>query len=184
MKKAISCILLSAFIMAGCATAPERPESKAVLSSQVNEAVAIFKTRDPSIDKFFTQSYGYAIFPKVGKGAIWIGGAFGRGEVFEQGKMVGYSSLSQATLGFSLGGEFFREIIFFREKPDLERFRFGEYTFAAQATGVALSEGVAAKADYKDGMAVFIMEDKGLMVDASLGGQKFKYIPAMQENPK
>ncbi len=143
MKKTlIMCFALSAFIMAGCATAPERPESKAVLSAQVREAIAIFKARDSSIDRLFTQSYGYAIFPKVGKGAILVGGAFGRGEVFEQGKMVGYSSLSQATLGFSLGGEFFREIIFFREKPALERFRFGEYTFAAQATGVALSEGV------------------------------------------
>lgn len=179
MKKTlIMCIVLSAFIMAGCATAPERPESKAVLSAEVQEAVAIFKTRDPSIDKFFTQSYGYAVFPKVFKGGFFLGGAYGKGEVFEESKMVGFSSMSQATLGFSFGGEFFREIIFFREKPDLERFRFGEYTFAAQATGVALSEGVAAKADYKDGMAVFIMEDKGLMVDASLGGQKFKYVPS------
>jgi lipid-binding SYLF domain-containing protein len=85
--------------------------------------------------------------------------------------------MSQATLGFSFGGEFFREIIFFRDKEDLDKFRSGEFTFSAQATGVALTSGAAAKADYKAGMAVFVMTDAGLMVDASLGGQKFKYVP-------
>jgi lipid-binding SYLF domain-containing protein len=85
--------------------------------------------------------------------------------------------MSQASLGFSFGGEYFREIIFFRDKEDLQRFCGEEYTFSAQATGVAATAGAAAKADYRDGMAVFITTDKGLMVDASLGGQKFDYSP-------
>jgi len=91
--------------------------------------------------------------------------------------MVGFCNMSQASLGFSFGGEFFREIVFFRDKEDLDAFRSSEFTFSAQVTGVALSAGVAAKADYKAGMAVFIMTDTGLMVDASLGGQKFNYEP-------
>jgi lipid-binding SYLF domain-containing protein len=179
MRNALISLLLLTVIVTGCATVPERPEAKNVLSAQAREAVAIFKVRDPSIDRFFTQSYGYAVFPKVGKGAFIVGGAHGIGEVFEQGQVVGYSTLSQASLGFSFGGELWREIIFFRDKSDIDRFRAGpEYTFTAQATGVALEEGVAAKADYKDGMAVFITSDKGLMVDASLGGQRFTYVPA------
>ena len=97
--------------------------------------------------------------------------------VYERGRMVGYCSLTQVTFGFSLGGEFFREIIFFRDKHDLDKFRSEEFTFSAQATAVAITAGAAAKADYKDGMAVFLMTDKGLMVDASVGGQKFKYSP-------
>lgn len=178
MRNTLTSLLLLTVVMAGCATAPERTEGKNVLSAQVKEVVAVFKARDPSIDKFFTQSYGYAVYPKVGKLAFILGGAGGRGEVFEQGRLVGYSSLSQASLGFSFGGELWREVIFFREKSDLDRFRSGpSYTFAAQVTGVAIEEGVSAKADYKDGMAVFITSDKGLMVDASLGGQKFTYVP-------
>lgn len=179
MRNTLIFLLLLAVIATGCATAPPQPEGKNVLSAQGKEAIAVFKARDPSMEKFFTNSYGYAVFPKVGKGAFILGIASGRGEVFEQGKLVGYSSLSQASLGLSFGGELWREIIFFREKSDLDRFRSGpSYTFAAQVTGVALEEGVSAKADYKDGMAVFITSDKGLMVDASLGGQKFTYVPA------
>jgi lipid-binding SYLF domain-containing protein len=177
MKAKISMICLCLVIaLTGCAIAPEKPEGKAVLSSEVNEAIAIFKERDPEIRRFFDKSYGYAVLPKVFKGAFWVGGAYGKGEVYEQGKMVGYCSMSQATLGISFGGEYFREIIFFQEKNDLDVFKTEEFTFSAQVTGVAATIGAAAKANYKSGMAVFITTDKGLMVDASLGGQKFKYI--------
>jgi lipid-binding SYLF domain-containing protein len=174
-------ILAVCILYSGCATVPKTAESKAVLSTEVREAVAKFKIKDPSIQGFFDRSYGYAVLPKVFKGAFWVGGASGKGEVYEQGGMVGYCSMSQATLGFSFGGEFFREIIFFRDKQDLDKFRSQEFTFSAQVTGVALTAGAAAKADYKAGMAVFVMTDTGLMVDASLGGQKFSYVPAMVE---
>ena len=168
--------LCMAIVLAGCETVPERGESRNVLSAQVTEAVAIFKDKDPEIKQFFDKSWGYAVLPKVFKGAIWVGGAYGKGEVYEKGKMAGYCDMKQATLGFSLGGEYFREIIFFRDKADLDAFKAEEFTFSAQATGVAATAGAAAKADYKSGMAVFITTDKGLMVDASLGGQKFKYV--------
>jgi lipid-binding SYLF domain-containing protein len=177
----VSLLLLPLFLTA-CATAPQNPQAKDVLSAQVREAISLFDQKDPSIQKFFSKSYGYAVLPKIGKGGFWVGGAFGRGEVFEQGKMVGYCSMSQATLGFTFGGEFFREIVFFSDKADLDKFKTEEYTFAAQVTGVALTEGAAAKADYKNGLAVFIMADKGLMVDASVGGQKFNYQPLHEQD--
>jgi len=177
MKVKLSVVgLCLVIVLAGCATAPERPEAKAVLSAEVKETIAIFKEKDPEIQQFFNKSYGYAVLPKVFKGAFWFGGAYGKGEVYEQGKMVGYCSMSQATLGFSLGGEYFREIVFFRDKTDLDVFKAEEYTFSAQVTGVAVTAGAAAKADYQSGMAVFVTTDKGLMVDASLGGQQFKYV--------
>jgi lipid-binding SYLF domain-containing protein len=174
----ITIILTASLFFAGCSVAPQKPEGQAVLSAQVNEALAIFKEKDPSIDKFFKQSYGYTVMPKVFKGAFLLGGAYGKGEVYEKGQIVGYCDMKQATLGFSFGGEYFREIVFFRDKSDLDSFKTDEYTFSAQVTGVAATAGAAAKADYQSGMAVFIATDKGLMVDASLGGQKFNYVTA------
>jgi lipid-binding SYLF domain-containing protein len=171
----VSMLLAAAF--AGCTVAPRRRESRAVLAAEVKEAIAALKAKDPTIERFFNKSYGYAVLPKVFKGAFWLGGAYGRGQVYERSRMLGYCSMSQATLGFSFGGEYFREIIFFREKTDLHRFLREEFTFSAQVSGVALTAGAAAKADYKDGMAVFVLPHKGLMVDASLGGQKFSVVP-------
>lgn len=171
-------LLAGVCVLAGCSTVPQTQEAKNVLTAEVTEAVAVFKEKDPDIQRFFSSSYGYAVLPKVFKGAIWLGGAYGKGQVYEKGKMVGFCDMKQASLGFSFGGEYFREIIFFKDKVDLDRFRAEEYTFSAQATGVAATAGAAAKADYNAGMAVFITTDKGLMVDASLGGQKFTYVPA------
>ncbi|MGA1979078.1 MAG: hypothetical protein ABSG99_00720 [Sedimentisphaerales bacterium] len=185
MKAKLSVVgLCLAIVSAGCATAPERPEAKAVLSAEVKETIAIFKEKDPEIQRFVDKSYGYAVLPKIFKGAFWFGGAYGQGEVYEQGKKVGYCSMSQATLGFSLGGEYFREIVFFKDKNDLDVFKTEEYTFSAQVTGVAANIGAAAKANYKSGMAVFVTTDTGLMVDVSLGGQKFKYVPLASEEAK
>jgi lipid-binding SYLF domain-containing protein len=187
MKKIVllitPCIML--LLMGGCSTVPQTEEKKEVLTAEVNNAIALFNAKDPGISRFFEQSYGYAVLPKVFKGGFWLGGAGGRGEVFEQKKMIGYCRMSQATLGFTFGGEYFREIVFFRDKEDLDKFKAEEYTFSAQVTGVALSAGAAAKADYKSGMAVFVLSDVGLMIDASLGGQKFnysgKYLPPEQK---
>jgi lipid-binding SYLF domain-containing protein len=170
-------LLAGMLVLAGCTTVPQTYEAKAVQSAQITETIAVFKEKDPEIQRFFDSSYGYAVLPKVAKGAFWLGGAYGKGQVYEKGKMVGFCDMKQATLGLSFGGEYFREIIFFRDKVDLDKFRSEEYTFSAQATGVAATAGAAAKADYKAGMVVFITTDKGLMVDASLGGQKFTYVP-------
>ncbi|HEV58163.1 MAG TPA: hypothetical protein ENN87_11840 [Phycisphaerales bacterium] len=167
-------------LMAGCATAPERAQEAAVLEAEVAEALSLFKEQYPVTQAYLEKSYGYAVLPRVFKGAFWVGGAYGKGIVYEQGEKVGYCSLSQATLGLSFGGEFFREVIFFADWTALDRFRSGQFAFSAQATAVAATTGAAAKADYRDGMAVLVMTDAGLMVDASIGGQSFKYIGAPQ----
>ena len=179
MKNAKSIVLCSIVMMvlSGCKTAPTTEEARNVLNAEVNEAISVFKTRDSGIQHYFDTSYGYAVFPKVYKGGFWIGGAYGKGQVYKQKELTGYSSLTQATVGFSFGGEYFREIIFFAEKPEYDAFCSGQYTFSAQVTGVALTEGAAAKANYQNGVLVFVIAQKGLMIDISLGGQKFEYEP-------
>jgi lipid-binding SYLF domain-containing protein len=164
---------------AGCTTRPKSVAARDVLSVKVERAVALFKITDPGIQAYFDNCYGYAVLPEVTKGALLVGGAYGRGEVFARGARVGYCSMSQASLGFSFGGQFFREIIFFRDKADFERFTTGSFTMSAQVTAVALTAGAASKTDYHYGVAVFIVPDQGLMVDASVGGQKFQYEPAL-----
>jgi len=177
IKILLMCYFVFMLMVCGCAVTPKGPEKKAALKSDADEAIAIMKEKDPSIQKFFDNSYAYAVLPKIFKGAFLAGFAYGRGEVYEQGKMVGYCNMKQASGGLSIGGEYYREIIFFVQEQDLDKFCEGEYTFSAQVTGVAIVWGAAAKTDYRAGMAVFITTDVGAMVDASLGGQKFNFEP-------
>lgn len=140
--------------------------------------VAAFKKDDPGIESFFAEAHAYVVFPTVGKGGIGIGGAYGRGTVFEKGQFVGRASMTQLSVGFQWGGQAYSEVLFFRDAQAFERFKANRLEFAAQASAVAITLGAAAKAAYdQDGTAVFIREKGGLMYEASLGGQKFSYTP-------
>ena len=128
-----------------------------------------------SLKPYFKQARGFAIFPNVGKGGIGIGGARGKGEVFEKGNVIGSTTLTQVSIGFQLGGQAFSQIIFFKDKKALERFTEGNFEFGASASAALISEGANASADYSDGVAVLTYSKGGLMYEASIGGQKFSY---------
>ena len=149
-----------------------RKDKKA--SDKTIKALNKFK-KISSLKTYFKKARGYAVFPNVGKGGIGIGGARGKGEVFEKGKVIGSTSLTQVSIGFQLGGQAFSQIIFFKDKKSLERFTEGNFEFGASASAALISEGANASADYSDGVAVLTYSKGGLMYEASIGGQKFSY---------
>ena len=161
----------------GCSTAPRSDRARDVLGDEVNSALNLAEGQDPSLRGFLDRSYAYAVFPTVGKGGAGIGGAYGRGEVFEQGQMVGYCDLTQATIGLQLGGQKYTEIIAFQDKAALDRFKNNQMSFAAEASAVALKAGAGANARYTNGVSVMTVNEKGLMAEASVGGQKFTFVP-------
>lgn len=139
-----------------------------------NKTIADFKEKDPDIEKFFNSSYGYAVLYSVGKGAVGIGGAGGKGTMYKKGSAVGDVRMTQVTVGFQFGGQKYAEIVFLENEDAFDRFVNKDYEFAAQASAVALSSGASADADYRNGVVVFTMAIGGLMYEASIGGQKFK----------
>ncbi|MDE2090438.1 MAG: lipid-binding SYLF domain-containing protein [Gammaproteobacteria bacterium] len=164
-------------LLAACAGWQPGASQADTMTPQVNAAVVKFKAKDPSLERFFRDAYGYAVFPSVGKGGFWIGGAYGNGEVYEQGRLVGVTSIALVTVGPQIGGQAYSEIIFFRDKQALDTFKAGNYTFNAQVSAVAATAGAAANADYSNGVAVFTLVEGGLMAEATVGGQKFSFTP-------
>jgi lipid-binding SYLF domain-containing protein len=146
-------------------------------AAEAKHAIAEFKKADPSLKRFFNAAHAYAVFPTVGKGGFGIGGAYGSGLVFRGGQVVGETSLAQLTIGFQLGGQAYREIIFFEDKSTFDDFKKGNFELSAQASAVAATFGASADADFDHGVAVFTLAKGGLMYEASIGGQKFSYEP-------
>jgi lipid-binding SYLF domain-containing protein len=160
------------------------------------DTIKVFKNAGES-GAFFDKSYGYAVFPTIGKGGIGIGGAHGKGRVYERGKYVGDSSMTQVTIGLQLGGQAYSQIIFFQDERAFKEFTDGNFEFGAQATAVAITAGASATASttgssagasggqndaktvgkYNRGMAVFTVAKGGLMYEASIGGQEYKFTP-------
>ena len=139
------------------------------------EARSELRKSDPTMENLFKNSAGYVIFPNVGKGAAGVGGAAGRGTVYQNGVPIGTAQMVQVTVGAQAGGQAYREVIFFKDKEELERFMDNKFEFSEQASAVAVKAGASANADYRHGVAVFSQEKGGLMLEASLGGQKFTY---------
>ena len=159
--------------------------------------INVFKD-SPAVAKFFENSYGYAVFPTIGKAGFIVGGSYGKGQVYRDGKVTGKTSVVEGSVGFQLGGEAFSQIIFFQDKRAYDEFTSGNFEFGATAQAVVITAGAQAKAgttgtsagasagpktgvqaetEYVRGMATFVHSKGGLMYEASIGGQKFTFEP-------
>jgi len=165
-------------------------------ADEYSDTIAVFKNAGES-GEFFHKCYGYAVFPTIGKGGLGIGAAHGDGHVYESGKYVGDTSMTQVSVGLQAGGQAFSQIIFFENKAAFDQFTAGNFEFGAGVSAVAIKSGASGSvgttgatasassgggksgagttANYRKGMAVFTIAKGGLMYEASVGGQKFSY---------
>jgi lipid-binding SYLF domain-containing protein len=173
MKKLFSSLIIASIVAAPAAFGWD-PREVDELDGKSDEAVALFLEKDPSIQRFFDEAAGWVVIPTVGKGGIGIGGARGKGLLYENGEPSAVVTLTQLTIGFQWGGQAYSEFIFFENDAALEDFKRGNYELGAQASAVAVTAGASADANYTSGVAVFTQAKGGLMYEASVGGQKFK----------
>ena len=165
------------FVQGVSAWAAWDPMQEQKEKAAVEETITQFKGADPSMKVFFEKAYGYVVFPGIGKGGFIIGGGHGTGWVYEQGNHIGRATLTQLTVGAQIGGQSYREIIFFKDKETLDVFKNGNLELSAQASAIIVKQGASKDASYDHGVAVFTMPKKGAMAEATVGGQKFKYTP-------
>ncbi len=173
------------------------------LAQQVEDYSATINTyrSNPTAAPYFNSAYGYAVFPTVGKGGVGIGGAHGKGQVYAGGNVTGFTSMTQLTVGLQLGGQAYSQIIFFEDERAYNDFTKGNFEFDAQASAIAITASAQASAGtsgtgasagaggtagkqapstYHQGMQIFTIGKGGLMYEATLAGQKFKYTPLSQ----
>ena len=150
------------------------PEEVEEYDAKAQEAIAEFKEKDASVERFFNKAAAYVVIPTVGKGGLGIGGARGKGLLYENGAITAFVTLTQLTIGFQAGGQAYSEFVFFEDQTALGQFKRGNYELGAQASAVAITAGASADANFEGGMAIFTQAKGGLMYEASVGGQKFK----------
>jgi len=167
-------ILFSGIIFSSVAFSQSSSKEKKIVEDAQTAKAAFIKT-DALMASLFSGAHGYVIFPNVGKGAIGVGGASGNGAVYERGVLIGMAKMTQATIGFQWGGQAYREVILFESKAVLDNFKENNFEFSAQASAVAVTAGASGNAKYKNGVMIFTQTKGGLMYEASVGGQKFKF---------
>lgn len=180
--KIVSLSVLSLFVAAGCQSDENNSQndsgnSKPSLHQAVQETIDLAKARDPGMARWFETAYGYAVFPGIGAAGFIIGGGHGSGEVFTGGMRIGTAKVTQLNVGATFGGQVTQQVLFFKDKFAMDRFTQGGFEFDAAASAVAIKSGAAASVNYSNGVAAFVMPKQGAMVQASLGTQKFDYMP-------
>jgi lipid-binding SYLF domain-containing protein len=147
------------------------------LKTASQQALQAFEAKDPSLKQTLDSAAGYAIFPSIGEGAFIVGGAHGKGLVFEKGKAIGEVTMTKATIGAQAGGQSFSELIVFQTPEALRDFKSSDFEMSAGVTAVVSAEGASQNAKFSQGVAVFTLPKKGAMAAAAVGGQKFKFEP-------
>jgi lipid-binding SYLF domain-containing protein len=192
----LASIILSIFLTSP-SVASELSEIK-----DYSSTIEIYK-QFPQVKPFLKNSYGYAVFPAVGKGGLVIGGAYGKGQVYQNEIVTGIAKLVKFSIGWQAGAQVYSQMIFFQDKRAYDEFTSGEFTFDAQASAVAITAGVQAKAgtsgttasasagpktgqqakiSYHKGMAVFVHAIGGLMLEVAIAGQKYGFTPSKTES--
>ena len=178
MKKYIMPVARFIFVLAvlcfGVAASAQSTKDSSLINDCEN-AKADFIKADALMQHLFESAAGYVIFPNIGKGAIGVGGAAGNGMVYSKGTIIGKASMTQVSIGFQFGGQAYREVIFFEDPGTLDRFKEDKIEFSAQASAVAVTAGASTNVKYAHGVMIFSQQKGGLMYEASVGGQKFKF---------
>jgi lipid-binding SYLF domain-containing protein len=175
MRKALLSLITFVLLATSASLWAFEPDTSDEQQLAVAKAILDIKKKDPGIEEFFDGAAGYAVFPKVGKGGIGIGGAHGKGLVIVNDEAIANTALSQLTIGFQLGGQVYAQFVFFEDETALGHFQRGNYEMGAQASAVAVTLGASADANYDKGVAVFTNVGGGLMYEATISGQKFSY---------
>jgi lipid-binding SYLF domain-containing protein len=172
---------VAGLVLAVAATA--HAASDAQLVEEAHATKASFLKTDPGLATFFERAPGYVVFPSIAKGAIGVGGAHGNGVLFEKGKPIGKTSVTQISVGAQLGGQAYSEIILFETPQAMATFKQGKTKFSGGLSAVALTAGASANAKYQEGVMVVTATKGGLMFEASVGGQKFSFEPFYVSKP-
>src|ERR1700682_1007425 len=186
VKRMLRFLLITLSILSG----------SAAVADDYSDTVALFKNAGESAS-FFNDCYGYAVFPTIGKGGLVVGGAHGKGRVYEHGKYVGDTSMTQLSVGLQAGGQAYSMIIFFQDRRAFEEFTRENFEFGAGGVGVGITaaasgqlgttgasagavggkrDATTAGKNYK-GLDVITIAEGGAMVPAAVAGQKFTYKP-------
>jgi len=157
--------------------AAETSVASEAITAEAERAIKAFKSADTGLTTLFTNSAGFAVFPSVGKGGLIFGGEYGKGLLYQSARPVGEVTLTEVNVGAQVGGGAFYEVIFFETAESLANFKEGHFEMSAKVNAIAAAEGAALNAKYREGVLVFTLPRSGLMVQAAIGGQKFRYTP-------
>ena len=152
------------------------PASGDELQQNCAKALDEFRAR-PELERFFAEAHALVIFPSVKRIGLAFGTAWGKGLVFEQGRLIGRAGQRELSLGAQFGAQSHSQIIFFRNAEALQTFQLGRREFLGRASATGIVWGSSFEPANLPDVAIFSNTGGGLMLEASAAGVRYDYEP-------
>lgn len=163
-----------------------QPDPGVPMQVAVADTMHEFRSRNPELERFFDEACAIAVFPRVWRAGLGIGGGGGRGLLLYQGAVHGEVSQGAMSLGLQAGGQSFRQVIFFRTCESMQEFTqsgnlgplSGRLELAGRASAQAGSAGAASDPGFISDVAIFSLSRSGLMLELAAAGVRYRFTPA------
>ncbi len=173
-----SLVLIAGLMLSASSFSGWQPDPADELQLASAKTIELFREVDgDTIDALLANSYAFAIFPRLKRFSALAGWASGRGILVEQDRFTGYVRQRRFSLGFQLGYQRQGQILLFRDARALAEFKEDRINFTPQAGFHAGKPRKAADASFSPRVAVLSIGEKGLSVDAAIGGSTYRFTP-------
>jgi lipid-binding SYLF domain-containing protein len=176
----VSMCLVCVMMVVGLGTADEQMSSKELkLESQrvkIDEVAAetlekLFAENEKAKD-LYEQAIGWAVFDNT-KVAFGLSGGGGRGVAESKDGRKAYMKMGTGGVGLGLGVNKYQIVFFFQDEATLENFIENGWQADAGATASAGKNAAEAKTGFVNGLAIYQLTEKGLMLNADVAGTKY-----------
>ena len=174
----IQAALLMAVALPLVASKPSSAATGREITEAAEQALTRLYNESPTAREYGRKARGILVFPEITKAGIGIGGSYGEGVLFVDGKPVDYFSIGSGSLGLTLGAQSFSQVVMFMTDEALQKFRTSKgWEAGVDGSVVAIKEGTAGSITMtEDPVVGFIFGQTGLMFDASFSGSKYTRI--------
>ncbi len=146
---------------------------RAKINEVAQETLDSLFAENANAKSLFDKAIGWAVFDNT-KVAFGISGGGGRGVAVAKasGKRA-YMKMGTGGIGFGLGVNKYQVVFFFQDKTTLTNFIEKGWQADAGATASAGKNAAEVKTNFINGIAIYQITEKGLMLNADLAGTKY-----------
>ncbi len=165
---------------AAFAAHPAAAATAAEIEARVDRAIEEMYATVPGSKELHDRAAGLLMMPKVVKGGLVVGGAYGEGALRIDGVTAAYYSVAQASFGLQIGVQSTKQALFFMTDAALTKFQNSRgWEIGADAEVTFPGDGLAAALNTTTSTAPIIgvvFGQDGLLAGASLEGGKYSRI--------
>ena len=174
----LTAILLGLAIAAGTLISPNpaRAASAAEIDRNAKSALEKLYAKSPTAKTLGEKAKGILVFPGIAKGGFMVGGQYGEGALFKEGKTAGYYNTVQLSYGFQAGIQKYGYALFLMTDSAMKWVdKSDDWEIGTGPSIVVMDAGAALAATtttLQSEIYAFFFDQKGLMGGIGLQGTK------------